>query len=182
MTPPTASVVLKNATNITLAEDIQIEVFHGGTHNLSNGTYTPNILNFTITGGTVTLGAARITFRGNGNSSVSFTATGSTEALNTALDAATYTSTPNLSGTDVAAISFTCYYGDPYFDDQYEVQGWEPDLPLGLSNVASVTFSIEDSALSSTDIISKITITNVLGKTVFKSNYDNLESSIKINV
>lgn len=91
VTPPTASVVLKNATNITLAEDIQIEVFHGGTHNLPNGTYTPNILNFTITGGTVTLGAARITFRGNGNSSVSFTATGSTEALNTALDAATYT-------------------------------------------------------------------------------------------
>lgn len=74
--------------------------------------------------------------------------------------------------------------------------------------MASVTFSIDDSALSaedlsfenniklypipskdilnikntSTHVISKIRITNVLGETVFVSNYDTLEASLKINV
>ncbi|MEC3880681.1 beta strand repeat-containing protein [Parapedobacter sp. 10938] len=63
-------------------------------------------LTFTVTGGTVTLGTAGISFGGSGNGTAAFTASGTLANINAALAAATFTPTPNLSGTDAGSISF----------------------------------------------------------------------------
>ncbi|WP_425638155.1 MBG domain-containing protein [Algoriphagus yeomjeoni] len=95
-TAPSAPVVTEDEVNVALADDIQVADADGDDQTLT----------FTITGGTVTLGIAGITFAGSGNGSASFTAAGTLAALNTALDAATFTPTPDLFGTGVATIEF----------------------------------------------------------------------------
>lgn len=113
-TPPTAPVVMEDIT-VALSDDIQVSDNEGDDQTVT----------FTVTGGTVTLGTTDITFGGSGNGSANFTASGTLAAINTALDAATFTSTPNLFGTNAGTISFISNDGS---DD---------------SNVASITFNIQ---------------------------------------
>ncbi|MHA7108989.1 Calx-beta domain-containing protein [Sunxiuqinia elliptica] len=101
-TAPSAPTVSEDDTNVALANDIQVADTDG-----DNQTVT-----FTITGGTLTIGTTGITFDGSGNGNASFTAEGTLAAINTALDAATFTPTPNLSGSNVATISFTTNDGN----------------------------------------------------------------------
>jgi hypothetical protein len=95
-----APVVNKNDTNVAI-----------------NGIYlspTENVevlTTYTITDGTLAIGTANITFGGSGNESASFTAVGTMVNLNLALDAATFTPTPNLSGINVAGIQIQVKYG-----------------------------------------------------------------------
>jgi len=113
-TAPTAPVLSEDDVAVALADDIQV----------ADGDGEDQTLTFTITGGTVTLGTTGITFGGSGNGSASFTAAGTLAALNTALDAATFTPTPDLYGTGAGTISFVSNDG------------------LVNSNTASVTFDI----------------------------------------
>ncbi|WP_197092639.1 cadherin domain-containing protein [Labilibaculum euxinus] len=96
-TAPSAPSVTEDDTNVALADDIQVADTDGDDQTVT----------FTITGGTLTTGTTDITFGGDLNGSSSFTAAGTLAAINTALDAATFTPTPNLSGTNTATISFT---------------------------------------------------------------------------
>ncbi|MFT4764322.1 MAG: hypothetical protein ACI9OH_001416 [Oleispira sp.] len=96
-TAPSAPTVNQNDTNVALADTIQVADSDAG------DTQT---VTFTITGGTVTTGTTGITFGGSGNGSGSFTAQGSLTNINTALDAATFTPTNGLSGTNAGTISF----------------------------------------------------------------------------
>ncbi|OFX97570.1 MAG: hypothetical protein A2W90_09655 [Bacteroidetes bacterium GWF2_42_66] len=96
-TAPSAPTVTEDATNVALNDNIQVTDADG-----DNQTVT-----FTITGGTVTLSTAGITFGGSGNGSASFTAAGTLSDINTALDAATFTPTANLNGANAGTISFT---------------------------------------------------------------------------
>ncbi|MDM8160382.1 cadherin domain-containing protein [Labilibaculum sp. K2S] len=100
-TAPSAPTVSEDDTNVALSDDIQVADTDG-----DNQTVT-----FTITGGTLTIGTTGITFGGSGNGNASFTAEGTLAAINTALDAATFTPTPNLSGTNAGTISFTTHDG-----------------------------------------------------------------------
>ncbi|SFB46063.1 MBG domain-containing protein [Algoriphagus aquimarinus] len=113
-TAPTAPVVTEDATNVALDNDIQVVDVDGDDQTVT----------FTITGGTVTLGTTGITFGGSGNGSASFTAAGTLAAINTALDAATFTPTSNLFGTNAGTIAFVSNDG------------------TADSNNASVTFNI----------------------------------------
>ncbi len=112
-TPPTAPIVTEDAT-VPLADDIQISDIDGDDQTVT----------FTVTGGTVTLGTTGITFGGSGNGSASFTAAGTLAAINTALDAATFTPTPGLVGSNAGTIAFVANDG------------------LADSNTATVTFDI----------------------------------------
>ncbi|RKN29833.1 T9SS C-terminal target domain-containing protein [Aquimarina sp. AD1] len=96
-TAPSAPTLLEDAINVALADNIQVADTDGDDQTVT----------FTITGGTVTLGTAGITFGGSGNGSASFTAAGTLANINAALDAATFTPTPNLNGTNAGTISFT---------------------------------------------------------------------------
>ncbi|WP_339755054.1 MBG domain-containing protein [Algoriphagus aquimarinus] len=113
-TAPTAPVVTEDATNVALDNDIQVVDVDGDDQTVT----------FTITGGTVTLGTTGITFGGSGNGSASFTAAGTLAAINTALDAATFSPTSNLFGTNAGTIAFVSNDG------------------TADSNNASVTFNI----------------------------------------
>jgi methionine-rich copper-binding protein CopC len=113
-TAPSAPTVSEDATNVTLADDIQVADVDGDAQTVT----------FTITGGTLSTGTTGITFGGSGNGSASFTAAGTLAAINTALDAATFTPTANLNGTNAGTISFTTNDGTV------------------TSGVASVTFNI----------------------------------------
>ncbi|MEM7549737.1 MAG: cadherin domain-containing protein [Bacteroidota bacterium] len=113
-TAPAVPIVNEDDIDVPLSDDIQID-------DINNDDQT---VTFVITGGTVTLGSANIIFGGDGNSSSSFTAQGSLADINTALDEATFTPTPNLSGTSVAGISLISSDG------------------IENSNTASITFSI----------------------------------------
>ncbi|MDQ1772953.1 cadherin-like domain-containing protein, partial [Labilibaculum euxinus] len=95
-TAPSAPSVTEDDTNVALADDIQVADTDGDDQTVT----------FTITGGTLTIGTTGITFGGTGNGNASFTATGTLAAINTALDAATFTPTPNLSGTNAGTIAF----------------------------------------------------------------------------
>ncbi|RXQ96090.1 T9SS type A sorting domain-containing protein [Ancylomarina salipaludis] len=95
-TAPSAPTVSEDDTNVALSDDIQVADTDG-----DNQTVT-----FTITGGTLTIGTTGITFGGSGNGNASFTAAGTLAAISTALDAATFTPTPNLSGTNAGTIAF----------------------------------------------------------------------------
>ena len=96
-TAPTAPLVNEDAINVAISNNIQVADTDG-----NNQTVT-----FTVTGGTVTLGTAGITFGSDGNGSASFTASGTLAAVNTALDAATFTPTVDLNGANAGTISFT---------------------------------------------------------------------------
>ncbi|WP_040302739.1 T9SS C-terminal target domain-containing protein [Algoriphagus machipongonensis] len=111
---PTAPVVNEDIS-VDLADDIHITDSDGDDQTVT----------FTITGGTLTIGTTDITFGGSGNGSASFTAAGTLAAINTALDAATFSPALNLSGAGVGSISFVS--NDGAVD----------------SNTASVTFDIE---------------------------------------
>ncbi len=113
-TAPTAPVVLEDANNVPLTDNIQVSDADGDDQTVS----------LTITGGTLTIGTAGITFDGSGNGSASFTAQGTLANINAALDAATFTPTTDLNGTNVGTIAFVSNDGT---DD---------------SNNASVTFNI----------------------------------------
>lgn len=113
-TTPTAPTVSEDVT-VSLADDIQVADVDGDDQTVS----------FNITGGTVTIGTTGITFGGSGNGSANFTASGTLAAINSALDAATFTPTPNLFGTNAGTIAFIS--NDGSVD----------------SNVASVTFDIQ---------------------------------------
>ena len=79
-------------------DDIQVSDVDG-----DNQTVT-----FTITGGVLRTGTSGITFDPiDANGTYSFAASGTLTDINTALDAATFTPTANLNGTDVATIAFT---------------------------------------------------------------------------
>ncbi|WP_439487428.1 putative Ig domain-containing protein, partial [Algoriphagus sp.] len=95
-TAPSAPSVTEDAINVALANNIQVNDADG-----DNQTVT-----FTVTGGTVSLGTTGITFGGGGNGSANFTASGTLANINAALDAATFTPTPNLFGTNAGTISF----------------------------------------------------------------------------
>ncbi|WP_321319698.1 cadherin domain-containing protein [Labilibaculum sp.] len=95
-TAPSAPSVTEDDTNVALADDIQVADTDGDDQTVT----------FTITGGTLTIGTTGITFGGTGNGNASFTAAGTLAAINTALDAATFTPTPNLSGTNAGTIAF----------------------------------------------------------------------------
>lgn len=97
VTAPSAPTVAEDDTNVALDDDIQV----------ADTDSDDQTVSFTITGGTLTTGTAGITFGGSGNGSASFTAAGTLAAINTALDAATFTSTPDLNGTNAATIAFT---------------------------------------------------------------------------
>ncbi|MHA7129207.1 Calx-beta domain-containing protein [Algoriphagus namhaensis] len=112
-TPPTAPVVNEDIT-VALADDTQIADADGDDQTVT----------FTVTGGTLALGTSGITFGGSGNGSASFTASGTLAAINSALDAATFTPTPNLFGSNAGSISFSSNDG------------------VADSNTASVTFTI----------------------------------------
>ncbi|WP_312648373.1 S-layer homology domain-containing protein [Aminipila sp.] len=114
ITAHTAPSVLEDEQDVALADDIQVTDSDGDSQ-----TVTIN-----VTGGIVTLGTTGITFGGVGNHSANFTASGSLADINTALDAATFTPTNNLSGTGVASISFKANDG------------------AADSNLAAVTFNI----------------------------------------
>ncbi|GKT33618.1 cadherin domain-containing protein, partial [Aduncisulcus paluster] len=82
-----------------------------------------------ITGGTLSIGTAGISFGAGGNGTSSYTAAGTLAAINTALDAATFTPTPNLSGVNAGTISFTTKDG------------------TDTSSPASVSFNINDTSI-----------------------------------
>jgi Secretion system C-terminal sorting domain/Matrixin len=113
-TAPSAPMVVEDDVNVPLANDIQI----------SDGDGDNQTVTFTITGGTLTVGAAGIAFGGGGNGSANFTASGTLANINIALDAATFTPTPNLNGVNAGTIAFTSNDG------------------TANSNTASVTFDI----------------------------------------
>jgi len=113
-TAPNAPTVNEDDINVALDNNIDVSDPDG-----DNQTVT-----FTITGGTVTLGAGGITFGGGGNGTANFTAAGTLANINTALDAATFTPTPNLNGVNAGIISFSSNDG------------------IANSNDASVTFDI----------------------------------------
>ncbi len=96
-TAPTAPTVLEDDTNIALADDIQVTDSDGDDQTIT----------MTITGGTLTIGTTNISFGGGGNGTADFTASGTLVDINTALDAATFTPTADLNGTDTGTISFT---------------------------------------------------------------------------
>ncbi|MFA8433533.1 MAG: choice-of-anchor D domain-containing protein [Marinifilaceae bacterium] len=130
-TAPSAPTVLEDATNVALADDIQVADTDGDDQTVT----------FTITGGTLTIGTTGITFGGNLNGSASFTASGTLAAINSALDAATFTPTPNLSGTNAGTIAFTTNDG------------------TADSNTASVSFDI--TAENDAPTASDFTITSI---------------------
>ena len=93
---PSAPTVYEDDTDVEIADDIQV----------IDEDNDPQTVTFTITGGTLTIGTAGVTFGGSGNGSSSFTASGTLAAINTALDAAKFTPTPNLFGTNAGKIEF----------------------------------------------------------------------------
>ncbi|MBE8719705.1 beta strand repeat-containing protein, partial [Sphingobacterium pedocola] len=95
-TAPSAPAVNEDEFNAGLPDDIQITDVDGDDQTVT----------FTVTGGTLTLGTSGITFSGAGNGSASFTASGTLAAINTALDAATFTPIANLYGANAGSISF----------------------------------------------------------------------------
>ncbi len=97
VTSPSPPTVLEDAVNVNLADNIQI----------SDADNDDQTVSFVITGGTLNLGAAGITFGGNGNGSASFTAQGTLANINAALDAATFTPSADLNGINAGGISFT---------------------------------------------------------------------------
>ncbi|TJY65521.1 PKD domain-containing protein [Sphingobacterium alkalisoli] len=113
-TAPSAPTVNEDDVNVALADNIEITDVDGDDQTVS----------FTVTGGTVSLGTTGITFAGGGNGSANFTASGTLVNINAALDAATFTPTPNLFGTNAGTISFVSNDGTVN------------------SNTASVTFDI----------------------------------------
>ncbi|TJZ63051.1 T9SS type B sorting domain-containing protein [Sphingobacterium olei] len=113
-TAPSAPTVSEDAINVALANNIQVNDADGDDQTVT----------FTVTGGTVSLGTTGITFAGGGNGSANFTASGTLANINAALDAATFTPTPNLFGTNAGTISFVSNDG------------------TANSNTASVTFDI----------------------------------------
>ncbi len=114
-TAPSAPTVSEDATNVALADTIQVADTDAG---------DTQIVTFTITGGTLTTGTGGIIFGGGGNGSASFTAQGSLTNINTALDAATFSSTADLNGSNAGTIAFKS--NDGFID----------------SNTASVSFNI----------------------------------------
>ncbi|SFU19261.1 hypothetical protein SAMN04489724_0128, partial [Algoriphagus locisalis] len=118
-TPPTATAPLEPSVN---EDDVNVAL--SNTMQVSDSDGDNQTLTFTVTGGTLTLGTVGITFGGSGNASASFTASGTLAAINAALDAATFTPTPNLIGDDAGTISFVSNDG------------------TADSNTASVTFNI----------------------------------------
>ena len=117
VTAPSAPSVNEDDANVALANNVAV------TDSNAADTQTLTIV---ITGGTVTLGTTGITFGGSGNGTSNFTAQGNITNINTALDAATFTPTANLNGTNVASISIASNDG------------------TADSNTASVTFSIAE--------------------------------------
>lgn len=113
-TAPTIPTVLEENVNVPLADNIAVADADGDDQTVT----------FTCTGGILTLGTASITFGGGGNGTPSFTAAGTLANINAALDAATFTPTPDLYGTNAGSITFTSNDGND------------------TSNVATVIFDI----------------------------------------
>ncbi|MDT0556656.1 T9SS type A sorting domain-containing protein [Patiriisocius hiemis] len=113
-TAPSAPTVNEDDIDVALANNIQV----------NDAEVDSQVVSFTITGGALTIGTTGITFGGSGNGSASFTASGTLVDINSALDAATFTPTPDLNGTNAGSISFISNDG------------------LENSNTATVTFDI----------------------------------------
>ncbi len=114
-TAPSAPTVLEDATNVALADNIQVA---------DDDADDTQKVTFAITGGKLISGISGINFGGDGNGSSSFTIEGTLNAINNALDAATFTPTENLNGVGAGTIAFTTNDGTTY------------------SNTASVSFDI----------------------------------------
>ncbi len=95
-TAPSAPTVTEDDTDVALTDDVEV----------SDPENDAQTVTFSITGGTLTIGTSGITFGGNGNGSANFTASGTLTAINTALDAATFTPTADLSGINAGTIAF----------------------------------------------------------------------------
>ncbi len=102
VTAPSAPTVTEDQTDIAIADDIQLA---------EADLEDSHILTFSIRGGTLSLGENGITFGGSGNKSASFTAQGTVADLNVALDAATFTPSPNASGIGAGEITFVANDG-----------------------------------------------------------------------
>ena len=86
VTAPSAPTVTEDDVNVALDDNI---------HVYDQNVNSTQTVTFSIIGGTVSLGTTGITFGGGGNGSSNFTAQGKLSAVNTALDAATFTPTPD---------------------------------------------------------------------------------------
>ncbi|MRT93835.1 cadherin domain-containing protein [Ancylomarina sp. 16SWW S1-10-2] len=149
-TAPSTPIVAEDDTNVALANDIQVSDTDGDDQTLT----------FTITGGKLTTGTSGLTFGGGGNGSSSFTAAGTLAAINTALDAATFTPTSNLNGTNAGTISFTTNDGTETssaasvsFDisavnDDPQISG----LPSDINVTEDVTSNVDLSATTLSDV------------------------------
>lgn len=130
-TVPSTPNVVENDVDVVLSDDFNINFGDETNEELYNSwpyEYVPNAT-FTITGGTLSLGnVTEITFTSGKNGSSSFTASGSTTAINAALRDATFTPLANLSGTAVAGIKYKL---NPSYDNY-----------IPASNEAEVTFDI----------------------------------------
>ncbi len=164
-TTPSTPSVTEDDTNVALANDIQVADSDG-----DNQTVT-----FTITGGTLTTGTSGITFGGGGNCSSSFTVSGTLAAINTALDAATFTPTPNLYGTNAGTISFKSNDGTTDSNTAsvtFSITGVNDDptianLPTDISATEDVASNVDLSATTFSDVdagSSSITLTIAAGQ------------------
>ncbi|TDK51130.1 PKD domain-containing protein, partial [Algoriphagus formosus] len=119
------------------------------------------ILTFTVTGGTLSMGTNGITFGGQGNGSASFTASGTLVNLNSALDAATFISSPNLNGAGAGSISIVANDGHLDSETAFVIFDIDPinDDPQLTGLPASIT--IEEDDLTGNFDISAATISDV---------------------
>ena len=151
VTAPSAPTVTEDATNVALADDIQVADPDGDDQTVT----------FTITGGTLTIGTAgSIIFSSGSNGSNSFSATGTLADINTALDAATFSPTPNLFGTNVATISFTSHDGTVASSAamvSFNITGVNDDpaitgLPTDITVTEDVASNVDLSAATVSDV------------------------------
>lgn len=109
ITLPVTPTVLENDTNVALDNSINLQDVDGDDQSVT----------LTITGGTVSLSSAGLSFGvGDGVDDASLSFTGSLADINSALDSMTYTPTLNLSGSNAGGIQIQTNDGNGASDDQ----------------------------------------------------------------
>nr|MBI1229543.1 T9SS type B sorting domain-containing protein [Cytophagales bacterium] len=150
-TPPLAPVVNEDDLAVALSDAIQI----------ADAENDNQVVTFTVVGGTVTLGTTGITFGGGLNGSSSFTASGTLAAINTSLDAATFTPTSDLFGTNAGSISFVSNDGTVNSNTAtvtFDIAGVN-DEPFITGLPSSVT--VTEDAITDPFNISAVTISDI---------------------
>ncbi len=103
ITLPTAPVVAEDSSAVALSDDVAI----------SDAESHSQTLTITVSGGTVSLSTAGLTFNtGDGSNDASLVFSGILSAINTALDNMSFTPTANLSGTNAASIQIASNDGN----------------------------------------------------------------------